>query len=195
MGILNFYRGIVHKNSHRQRQGPPSVMMLIFSCKTLRTIKEVRIERGIDRQTIKVLRQLPRKTRIISPVSPAAMSASRKTPLIDARTKIDWSNSSVTFSAGGNPASMAGKASFSSSKICGLLFTRTRYSRFPTLAVPGRKYKVLEIERVRHVGSGELLAVKCFRVQIHHHLRRLAIGKRNRCALHRGELRADEVLA
>ena len=36
-----------------------------------------------------VLRQLPRKIRIISPVSAAAMMASRMTPLMEPRTKID----------------------------------------------------------------------------------------------------------
>ena len=40
---------------------------------------------------MKVLRQLPRKRRIIAAVSSAAMIASLTTPLMAARTKMDWS--------------------------------------------------------------------------------------------------------
>ena len=40
---------------------------------------------------ISVLRQLPRNSRIMSAVSAAAMTASRTTPAIAARTKSDWS--------------------------------------------------------------------------------------------------------
>ena len=41
---------------------------------------EVRIESGIEMQTISVLRQLPRNSRIIMPVRTAAISVSRTTP-------------------------------------------------------------------------------------------------------------------
>ena len=44
-------------------------------------MSEVRIESGIEMQTINVLRQLPRNSRIISAVSNAAMVASRTTPV------------------------------------------------------------------------------------------------------------------
>ncbi len=47
------------------------------------TMIETRIESGIETTTISVLRQLPRNSRIISAVSPAAMSASLTTPSID----------------------------------------------------------------------------------------------------------------
>ncbi len=47
---------------------PPSVMMLMVSCRKLSTITEVRMESGIETAMIRVLRQLPRKTRIMSPV-------------------------------------------------------------------------------------------------------------------------------
>ena len=50
---------------------------------------EVRIESGIEMQTMMVLRQLPRKSRIISAVSSAAMVASLSTPMMAARTKMD----------------------------------------------------------------------------------------------------------
>ena len=48
------------------------------------TMMEVRIERGIETAMINVLRQLPRKIRIIRPVRTAAMRPSRNTPSIDA---------------------------------------------------------------------------------------------------------------
>ena len=49
----------------------------------------MRIDSGIDTAMISVLRQLPRKIRIITPVRHAAMIASRITPLTAARTKMD----------------------------------------------------------------------------------------------------------
>ena len=60
---------------------PPSVMMLIVSPSALSTMIEQRIDSGIDMAMISVLRQLPRKTRIISAVRQAAITASRRTPL------------------------------------------------------------------------------------------------------------------
>ncbi len=59
---------------------PPRVMTLMLSPSALRMICEVRIASGIEVQTINVLRQLPRNSRIISPVSTAAITASRNTP-------------------------------------------------------------------------------------------------------------------
>ena len=50
-------------------------------------MSETRIESGIDVTTMSVLRQLPRKSRIISAVRPAAMAASLSTPSTAARTK------------------------------------------------------------------------------------------------------------
>jgi len=47
------------------------------------------IDSGIDRQTMNVERQLPRKSRIINAVSPAAIVASRTTSEIDSLTKMD----------------------------------------------------------------------------------------------------------
>ncbi len=68
---------------------PPSVMMLIVSPSALSVMIEIRIDSGIETAMISVLRQLPRNTRIISAVRHAAMSASRSTPSIDARTNSD----------------------------------------------------------------------------------------------------------
>ena len=76
-------------------------MMLIVSPSALSTMIELRIESGIDTAMISVLRQLPRKSRIISAVRHAAISASRSTPLIDARTNSDWSASGLISSSGG----------------------------------------------------------------------------------------------
>ena len=68
---------------------PPSVITLMVSPSRLRTISEIRMESGIEMQTMMVLRQLPRNSRIIRPVRQAAMTASRTTPLMAARTNSD----------------------------------------------------------------------------------------------------------
>ena len=48
-----------------------------------------RMDNGIDTAMMQVLRQLPRNSRISAAVSAAAISASRTTPLMAARTKPD----------------------------------------------------------------------------------------------------------
>ena len=63
--------------------------MLMVSPSALRTMTDVKMDSGIDMAMIKVLRQLPRNSRIIKPVRQAAMMASRTTPLMAARTKTD----------------------------------------------------------------------------------------------------------
>ena len=50
---------------------PPSVITLMVWPSKHKTISEVRIESGMERQTISVLRQLPRNSRIMSPVKAA----------------------------------------------------------------------------------------------------------------------------
>ena len=50
---------------------------------------DVRIDSGIEMQTIRVLRQLPRNSRITRPVSSAAISVSRTTPPMADRTNSD----------------------------------------------------------------------------------------------------------
>ena len=62
---------------------------------------EARIDNGIEMVMIRVLRQLPRNNRIINPVRAAAMVASRITPEIAARTKIDWSLNATIFRSAG----------------------------------------------------------------------------------------------
>ena len=70
----------------------------------------MRIDSGIEMATMSVLRHEPRKSRIISAVSPAAIAPSLSTPSTAARTKTDWSKSSSIFSSGGSWAWMPGRA-------------------------------------------------------------------------------------
>ena len=63
--------------------------------------------------TTSVLRQLPRKSRIMSPVRNAAIAPSTSTPVIAARTKSDWSKRSLISMPGGAEARIAGSSSFS----------------------------------------------------------------------------------
>ena len=88
---------------------PPSVMMLMVSPSAVSTASDVRIASGIDTRTIRVERHEPRNSRIIAPVSPAAMSASRTTSEIAPDTKTDWSKICVIFMSGGAAARMAGR--------------------------------------------------------------------------------------
>ena len=83
-------------------------MMLIVSPSAASTMIEQKIDSGIDTAMISVLRQLPRKIRIMAPVRQAAIIASRTTPLIAALTKIDWSEIGRIFSAGGSCAAISG---------------------------------------------------------------------------------------
>ena len=75
---------------------PPSVITLMVWPVILSTISDTRMESGMEMQTIRVLRQLPRNIRIIRPVRMAAVVASRTTPLMAARTNNDWSNNCFT---------------------------------------------------------------------------------------------------
>ena len=82
---------------------PPSVMMLSVSPKAARPISAPMIDSGIDTAMITVERQLPRNSRIIRLVSAAAMMPSTATPLIAARTNIDWSLIGSTDRFAGQP--------------------------------------------------------------------------------------------
>ena len=68
---------------------PPSVITLIVWPSRLRMQMELRIESGIEVHTMRVLRQLPRNSRMTRPVSTAAMRVSRTTPPMAARTNTD----------------------------------------------------------------------------------------------------------
>src|SRR6266403_6082732 len=77
---------------------PPSVMILMVWPVTLSTMIDVRMARGMEVAMMIVLRQFPRKIRIIKAVRHAATSASLTTPLIAPRTKTDWSARGRIFS-------------------------------------------------------------------------------------------------
>ena len=88
MGVLDLDCCVVDQNANRQRQ-PAKCHDVDRVASKLEKQSEVRIESGIERQTMTVLRQLPRNSRITTPVSTAAIGASRSTPLIAERTKTD----------------------------------------------------------------------------------------------------------
>ena len=68
---------------------PPSVMTLMVSPSQDSAVSENRMASGISMRMMTVERQLPRKSRIISPTSAAASAASRMTPNTAALTKTD----------------------------------------------------------------------------------------------------------
>src|SRR6201987_3184829 len=69
---------------------PPRLMMLMVWPRALRMAMEVKMDNGIEIAMITVLRQSPKKIRIMSAVSRAAIAASRTTPIIESVTKTDW---------------------------------------------------------------------------------------------------------
>ena len=91
---------------------PPSVIVFSVCPSADSTVIEVRIDSGIDTITTTVERHDPRKTRIISAVSPAAIAPSRSTLLIASLTKVDWSNSRAIFIPSGADFWIAGIAAF-----------------------------------------------------------------------------------
>ena len=68
---------------------PPSVMTLMVSPVAASSVTEVRIASGIEIVMMSVERQLPRKIRIIRPVSAAATTPSKMTELTAALTNDD----------------------------------------------------------------------------------------------------------
>ena len=91
------------------RAMPPSVITLIVWPSRLSSISDAKMESGIEMQTITVLRQLPRNIRIMRPVRNAALTASRTTPSMAARTNTDWSNNCRTRSSEVRLASILGR--------------------------------------------------------------------------------------
>ena len=83
---------------------PPRVMMLMVWPSADRQAIDARMDSGIEIVMISVLRQLPRNRRISSPVRAAAIAASRMTPEMAARTKIDWSLKALMCRSGGSDA-------------------------------------------------------------------------------------------
>ena len=76
--------------------------MLMVSPMAPSRMIDTKMESGMEMEMTIVGRQSPRKTRIITAVSAAAIRASRSTPMIEARTNRDWSNREVIFSSGGS---------------------------------------------------------------------------------------------
>jgi hypothetical protein len=70
---------------------PPSVITLMVSPSTDSVVIEARMASGMEIVMINVDRQLPRNSRIISPVRAAAMAPSRITPDTASLTNTDWS--------------------------------------------------------------------------------------------------------
>jgi hypothetical protein len=68
---------------------PPKDMMLMVWCSMDRTAIANKTASGIEVQTINVLRQLPRKIRIIKAVNTVAVTASCTTSFMEARTITD----------------------------------------------------------------------------------------------------------
>ena len=78
------------------RARPPSVITLIVSPMIESRVTENRMASGMETVMIRVDRQLPRKIRMRMPVSPAAMSPSRTTPITAEVTKTDWSPTALS---------------------------------------------------------------------------------------------------
>jgi len=87
LDVLDLDRRVVHEDADRQGQ-PPRVMMFIVSPSALRVMMEQRIARGMEITMTNVVRQFPRKTRIMIAVRQAAMTASLTTDWTAARTKM-----------------------------------------------------------------------------------------------------------
>ena len=83
-------------------------MTLMVSPSTDRAMSELSTASGIDTVMMRVERQLPRKTRIMPPVSSAAMMPSRTTPVTEASTKPDWSPTVFRVTSGGSVSRTAG---------------------------------------------------------------------------------------
>ena len=88
LDVLDGYSGIVHQDADGEREAAQRHDVDGFA---ERAEDQDRRQHGsgIETAMISVLRQLPRKIRIIRPVRHAAMTPSRMTPFTAARTKID----------------------------------------------------------------------------------------------------------
>lgn len=78
VGVLHGNGGIIDENADRKRHAP-SVMMLMVSPRSARAASDLRIESGIEMRITRVDRHEPRNRKIIKPVRPAALPASRTT--------------------------------------------------------------------------------------------------------------------
>src|ERR1700731_500552 len=94
---------------------PPSVIVFSVCPSTNMTRMAVMIEMGIVARMISVNRQLPRNSRIIVAVNPAAIIPPISTLLSDALTKIDWSKIALMLTPLGISRLTSGNASLTPS--------------------------------------------------------------------------------
>ncbi len=94
---------------------PPSVITLIVCPSSDSAATENRMARGIEIMMMIVERHEPRNTRIIRPVSVAAMTPSRSTPSTASLTKADWSPTATRSMSLGRPARISGSSFFTPS--------------------------------------------------------------------------------
>ena len=87
--VLDRHRGIVHQDADRQRQSAQRHDVDRLASSARARSNEHRIDSGIETAMMSVDRQLPRNTRIMTAVRQAAIRASRTTPLMAPRTKMD----------------------------------------------------------------------------------------------------------
>ncbi len=106
---------------------PLRVITLSVCPRAARQMIEHSTASGMEVAMISVLRQLPRKRRIMSAVRQAAMVASRMTPEIEARTNSDWSTSTCTSREGGSAGLSAASSTFTR-------LTTARVDAFPFLS-------------------------------------------------------------
>ncbi len=92
-------------------------MMLMVWPNAASAISDDSTASGIEIAMITVERQLPRNSRIIAAVRPAAIKASRTTPRIAELTKTDWSDTGVTVSARGRLGAIAASLSLTCSMM------------------------------------------------------------------------------
>jgi len=79
----------------------PKIIVLIEPPMELAISRQTSMERGTESSTATVARGLPRKIRIIMPVSTSPIAASLVTLLIASFTKTDWSNTTAVFNDAG----------------------------------------------------------------------------------------------
>jgi hypothetical protein len=118
------------------RLRPPRVMMFRVWPVSLRPMRPTRMARGMLVQTMSMLRQEPRNSRIISDTSREDTRASFATSWMAARTKWLWSKSKLSTMPLGAAAWMEGSTSFAASTTASVdasAFLRmARYvARFP----------------------------------------------------------------
>ncbi len=89
---------------------PPRVMAFRLWPSARSTSRAATTDSGMDTATIRVLRQLPRNSRIIAAVRQAAISPSTSSPWMAASTKLDWSDRIFTSSPSGADALIVGSS-------------------------------------------------------------------------------------